>query len=143
MRRCGDAAMRRCGDGLAWRVGQVLAASAPDLSHGRLIRIIDASSVPKAGRSAKRKNGLWRLHSAFDLPGERFGHFVLTDEHEGERLDRIPVVRGEIRIADRVHLQPDRIAAVLAAGGPFDRLRSGGTGGLEECPLATAQWSAV
>lgn len=109
--------LRRCGDWLAWLVGQVLAASAPILSQGRLIRIIDASSVPKAGRSAKRKNGLWRIHSAFDLPSERFGHVVLTDEHEGERLDRIPVVRGEIRIADRVHLQPDRMANVLAAGG--------------------------
>ncbi len=34
----------------------------------------------------------------------------------GERLDRIPVVKGEIRIADRAYLQPDRIAPVLAAG---------------------------
>ena len=114
--------LRRCGDWLAGLVGHVLAASAPNLSHGRLIRIIDASSVPKAGRLAKRENGLWRIHSSFDLPRERFGHFVLTDEHEGERLDRIPVVRGEIGIADRVHLQPDGIAPdgiakVLADGG--------------------------
>jgi hypothetical protein len=42
---------------------------------------------------------------------------VLTDEHGGEQLDRIAVVRGEIRLADRVHLQPDRIANVLADGG--------------------------
>jgi hypothetical protein len=73
--------------------------------------------VPKAGRAAKRENGLWRIHSAFDLPSERFGHFVLTDEHGGGQVDRIPVVRGEIRIADRVHLQPGRIAKVLADGG--------------------------
>jgi hypothetical protein len=32
-------------------------------------------------------------------------------------LDRIPVVPGEIRIADRVHLQPDRMAKVLRDGG--------------------------
>jgi hypothetical protein len=32
-------------------------------------------------------------------------------------LDRIPVVRGEIRIADRVYLQPDRIAHVVQDGG--------------------------
>ena len=42
---------------------------------------------------------------------------MLTDEHGGEQLDRIAVVRGEIRLADRVHLQPDRIANVLADGG--------------------------
>jgi hypothetical protein len=109
--------LRRCGDWLAQLVGEALAAHAPKPSHGRLIRIIDASSVPKAGRATKQRNGLWRIHSAFDLPSERFGHFELTDEHEGELLDRIPVVPGEIRIADRVHLQPDRIANVLRDGG--------------------------
>jgi hypothetical protein len=31
-------------------------------------------------------------------------------------LDRIPVIKGEIRIADRAYLQPDRIALVLEAG---------------------------
>jgi hypothetical protein len=109
--------LRRCGDWLALLVGQLLAMKAPEQSHGRLIRILDATSVPKAGCAAKRGNGLWRIHSAFDLPSERFGHFVLTDEHEGEQLDRIPVVRGEIRLADRVHLRPDRIASVLDDGG--------------------------
>jgi hypothetical protein len=43
---------------------------------------------------------------AFDLPSERFGSFELTDEKGGERLDRIPIVRGEIRIGDRAYLQP-------------------------------------
>ena len=73
--------------------------------------------MPKAGGAVKRANRLWRIHRAFDVPSERFGHFVLTDEHEGEHLDRIPVVRGAIGIADRVHLQPERMANVLADGG--------------------------
>ena len=93
--------------------------------------------MPKAGRAAKRENGLWRIHSAFDLPSERFGQFVLTDEHGGEQLDRIAVVRGEIRLGDRVHLQPDRIANVLADGGDV------WSGGLEERPLATAERRAA
>ena len=46
------------------------------------------------------------------MPSERFSHFELTDESEGERLDRIPVVKGEIRLADRAYL-----AAVIDAGG--------------------------
>src|SRR5208337_4929038 len=108
--------LRRSGDWLALLVGEALAAAAPQASRGRLIRIIDATTVPKAGLMAKKGNKLWRIHSAFDLPGERFGFFELTDQQGGETLDRIPVVKGEIRIADRAYLQPDRIAGVLEQG---------------------------
>src|SRR3979409_1773141 len=95
---------------------QMVGAAAPKASRGRLIRIIDGTSVPKAGTTAKKQSNLWRVHSAFDLPGEHFSYFELTDEKEGETVDRIPVVKGEIRIADRAYLQPDRIARVLKAG---------------------------
>jgi len=108
--------LRQCGDWLAVLVGRALAAAAPQASRGRLIRIIDATAVPQAGPAARKHSKLWRVHSAFDLPCERFGHFELTDQQEGERLDRIPAVKGEIRIADRAYLQPDRIEPVLAAG---------------------------
>jgi hypothetical protein len=108
--------LRRCGDWLSFLIGQVLRSAAPKASRGRLIRIIDATTVPKAGAADKRHNKLWRIHSAFDLPHERFGYFELTDEREGETLDRIPVVKGEIRIGDRAYLQPNRIAVVLDRG---------------------------
>jgi hypothetical protein len=108
--------LRQCGDWLAMLVGQALASSAPQASLGRMIRIIDATTVPKKGADARTKNELWRIHSAFDLPQERFGHFELTDQQVGERLDRIPVVKGEIRLGDRAYLQPDRMAAVIEAG---------------------------
>jgi hypothetical protein len=108
--------LRQCGDWLTVLIGQVLAAGTPAASGRRLIRLIDATSVPKAGAAAKRGNGVWRVHSAFDLPAARFGAVLLTDEREAERLDRITVVPGEIRIADRVHLKPDALAAVCAAG---------------------------
>lgn len=108
--------LRQCGDWLALLVGRVLAGAAPKAARGRLIRIIDATTVPKAGRQARKDNGLWRIHSAFDLPGERFGAFQLTDEKEGETLDRIPVVKGEIRMGDRAYIQPDRMAAVMEDG---------------------------
>jgi hypothetical protein len=105
--------LRQCGDWLTFLIGHVLHSAAPEASRGRLIRLIDATTVPQAGAADKRGNKLWRIHSAFDLPHERFGHFELTDEREGETFDRIPVVKGEIRIGDRAYLQPDRIAAVL------------------------------
>ena len=108
--------LRQSGDWLAWLVGQALASAAPEAGQGRPIRIVDATTVLKAGAAAKTGNKLWRIHSAFDLPNERFGFFELTDEHGGERLDRIPVVAGEIRLADRAYMQPERIAAVMDAG---------------------------
>jgi hypothetical protein len=108
--------LRGCGDWLAILVGRLLAQAAPPASAGRIIRIIDGTAVPKAGAAAKKDSELWRIHSAFDLPGERFGHFEVTDQEEGETFDRIPVIKGEIRIGDRAYLQPDRIGAVLDKG---------------------------
>lgn len=109
--------LRNCGDWLNLLIGHCLSTAAPRPARGRLIRVIDGTTVQKPGPKARQSNELWRIHAAFDLPAERFGHFELTDEHGGEQVDRIPVVKGEIRLADRVHLQPDRIAAVMAAGG--------------------------
>jgi len=108
--------LRQCGDWLALLIGQALSSSAPQASRGRMIRLVDATTVPKAGTAARQHNQMWRIHSAFDLPRGRFGCFELTDQQGGERLDRIPVVKGEIRIGDRAYLQPDRMATVLDAG---------------------------
>ena len=108
--------LRQSGDGLALLVGQTLAFDAPKAAQGRLIRLIDATTVPKAGALSKTKNKLWRVHCAFDLPSERFGFFELTDENGGERLDRTPVIKGGIRIGVRAYLQPDRIGVILNAG---------------------------
>jgi hypothetical protein len=69
----------RSGVWLALLVGEALAAAAPQPSQGRLIRIIEATAVPKPGSMAKKGNKLRRIHRAFDLPGERFGFFELTD----------------------------------------------------------------
>ena len=108
--------LRRCGDWFATLVGRMVAARPPAAGTGRLIRIVDATVVPKAGGG---RGELWRIHSAFDLPQERFSHFELTDEHGGETLDRIPPVAGEIRIGDRAYLQPKRMAWLLKAGADF------------------------
>jgi hypothetical protein len=108
--------LRQSGDWLASLVGRVLAEAAPKASDGRLIRIVDGTTVAKAGAAARKQNGLWRIHSAFDLPQERFGHFALTDQSSGEQFDRIAVVPGEIRIGDRAYMQPDRIAKVIDDG---------------------------
>jgi hypothetical protein len=107
--------LRQSGDWLTLLIGRVLASAAPAASRGRLVRLVDGTTVRKAGKT-KETRGVWRIHSAFDLPSERFGFFELTDEHGGETIDRIPVVKGEIRVGDRAFLQPDRIATVIEAG---------------------------
>src|SRR5271170_7634544 len=95
--------LRRCGDWLALLVGHLLAMKAPKQCHGRLIRILDATAVPKAGCAAKRGNGLWRIHSAFDLPSEQFGHFVRAgwksarwQQQNGEAFDLLDALRNAV-----------------------------------------------
>jgi len=109
--------LRRCEAWLQRLVGDRLAAAAPEAARGRLIRVVDATTVPKASPKERLRNGVWRVHAAFDLPSERFGYFEVTDQTGGEQLDRIPVVAGEIRLADAAYIQPERIAAVLDGGG--------------------------
>jgi hypothetical protein len=109
--------LRCCEAWLQRLVGDRLAAAMPGAAHGRLIRVVDATTVAKASPEERCRNGLWRVHAAFDLPSERFGYFEVTDQSGGEQLDRIPVIKGEIRLADAAYIQPERIAAVLDGGG--------------------------
>jgi hypothetical protein len=57
--------LRRCGDWLALLVGQTLAFDALKAVRGRLIRLLDATTVPKVGALSKTKNKLWCVLSAF------------------------------------------------------------------------------
>ena len=55
----------------------------------------------------------WRLHSAFDLPEERFSFIESTDEKGGERLDRASFAKGDIAIADRGYMHPEPLAHIV------------------------------
>jgi hypothetical protein len=72
--------MKQCDRWLERLVGRLLASQATSAAQGRLIRVVDATTVPKTARAERCRNGVWRIHSAFDLPAEHFGHFELTDE---------------------------------------------------------------
>jgi hypothetical protein len=106
--------LRNTSDWLARLIGRLLETGRPEAAKGRLIRILDGTAVAKAG--SQRGNSLWRIHAAFALPSERFDFLELTDESGGERIDRVAVVRGEIRIADAAFLQVDQIGEVMAEG---------------------------
>ena len=108
--------LRKCGAWMEHLVGTLLVAGAVPAAGGRRIRLLDGTTVPKAGKEAKKNNSLWRLHCTFDLPAERFSFIELTDEKGGERLDRTPFAKGDIAIADRGYLHPDPLAHILEQG---------------------------
>ena len=93
------------------------AIGAAPAGQTRLIRLVDATTVRKAGKSARESGRLWRVHAVYDLPAERFSAFELTDETGAERINRVAVIPGEIRIADRIHCRADDMAEVIAQEG--------------------------
>jgi hypothetical protein len=108
--------LRNCTDWMQGLVEDLLAGGSGAAAGGRPIRLLDGTLVAKASVEARRAGGAWRIHAAFDLPSERFSFFELTDEKGSEQLDRVSVVPGEIRIADRGFMSTERLAAVLEAG---------------------------
>lgn len=76
----------------------------------RPIRIVDGSRIEGPGDRA------WRLHLCYDPSLARITDAAVTTLKEGERLDRLAVTPGEIRLGDRGFPHPDRIKNTLAAG---------------------------
>jgi hypothetical protein len=105
--------LRKCGAWMEHLAGTLLSEGQRPAAEGRRIRLLDGTTVPKAGRDAKKNNGLWRFHCTFDLPAERFSFIELTDEKGGERLDCTPFAKGDIAIADRGFMHPDPLAHIL------------------------------
>jgi DDE family transposase len=85
-----------CGEALA-RAARIHATTRPD----RPISIIDGSRINGPGAAA------WRLHLCYDPHGGRVLAAAITTTREGERLDRLPVTAGEIRLGDRGFPQPN------------------------------------
>jgi hypothetical protein len=102
---------------LARLLAQAAVGSGGGVAGGRLIRLVDATTVRKAGKSAREAGRLWRTHAVFDLPAERFSAFELTDEKGAERINRMAVIPGELRIGDAIHCRADELADVIEQGG--------------------------
>jgi hypothetical protein len=51
--------LRQSGDWFRVLIGRALSAGAPAPSRGRLIRIVDGTSVAQAGPAARKGNKLW------------------------------------------------------------------------------------
>ncbi len=53
--------LRKCGPWMEHLAGLLLGGGAQPAAQGRRIRLVDGTTVPKAGKEAKKNNGLWRL----------------------------------------------------------------------------------
>ncbi|WP_395016925.1 transposase [Dongia sp.] len=76
----------------------------------RPIRIVDGSRIEGPGNRA------WRLHLCYAPHLARITDAAITTLKEGERLDRLAVTPGEIRLGDRGYPHPDAIKDTLEAG---------------------------
>lgn len=94
-----------CKDWLA-RVAKEIGVSVTE----RPIRIVDGSRLEGPG------DRVWRLHLCYDAGQARIVDAVITTTKQGERLDRLTVTPGEIRLGDRGFPQPDGIRNTLEAG---------------------------
>lgn len=119
---CDSALLKRLRNSANWLetlVQAVLLARAPAAetlaAEGRLVRLVDGSTFGVVGSDRPG----WRLHAGFDVPTGRFGQITLTSVAEGENLERIPVVPGELRVADRGFARPDGLRHMVSQGGHF------------------------
>jgi Transposase DDE domain len=76
----------------------------------RPIRLVDGSRLEGPGHR------VWRLHLCYDAGAARIVDAAITTTQQGERLDRLAVTPGEIRLGDRGLPQPDGIRNTLDAG---------------------------
>lgn len=109
--------LRDSADWLGEIAGRLLARRTPSGTGPGLcrhLRLMDGTVISTPGTADN-----WRLHVAYDLGEERFSHIELTDIHGAEKLERAPVVEGEIRIADRCYARPEGLAHLIDAQGDY------------------------
>jgi hypothetical protein len=105
LKRTADWLQSLCEEALG-RVSKVIGA---DVTK-RPIRIVDSSRLEGPG------NRVWRLHLCYDASHTRIVDASITTTKDGDRLDRLVVSPGEIRIGDRGFAKPGQIKSAIDAG---------------------------
>jgi hypothetical protein len=77
------------------------------------LRALDATFIQEPGSTGTD----WRLHYSLKLPELVCDFFEITDATGAEHLRRLPVVRGDVVLADRAYSKRSGVAAILRAGG--------------------------
>lgn len=85
----------------------------PRAMGSRRLRVIDSTTIQRPASTGTD----WRLHYTIDLSTLSCDWQELTDAHGAELLERAPVERGDVLLADRNFLRPLGAHHVVAAGG--------------------------
>jgi hypothetical protein len=105
LKRAADWLQSLCAESLA-RVAKVIGG----IDTTRPIRIVDGSRLEGPGDRA------WRLHMCYDPGLGRIVDAAITTTALGERLDRLAITPGEIRLGDRGFPKPEGLRNTLDAG---------------------------
>jgi hypothetical protein len=106
--------LRSSGAWLAW-LGAELARGLrerPRLPRELRPRAVDSTTVQGPASSGTQ----WRVHYALDLVNLNCDWIELTDARGAELLERTPLRRGDVLLADRNYLRPPGVRAAAAAG---------------------------
>jgi hypothetical protein len=101
---------RGCGDWLMGLCERLLAGAGRAGVGGHPVRLMDASRIEGPG------NSCWRLHLLWDAEVQRISEMAVTALDEGERLGKLRVQPGELRIGDRAYPRPDGLRQMREAG---------------------------
>lgn len=105
--------LRTSGAWLAW-LGAELCRSlreTPRLPDGLRPRVVDSTTV----QGPASKGTEWIVHYSLDLLTLNCDWYELTDAHGAESLERTPMQKGDVLIADRNYLRPAGAQAVVDA----------------------------
>jgi hypothetical protein len=106
--------LRSAGPWLAWICAGLCRTlrDKPRVPDGLRPRAIDSTTVQ--GPASFRAD--WRVHYALDLTTLTCDWCELTDVHGGELLERTPMQKGDVLLADRNYLRPAAVRAAAKAG---------------------------
>jgi hypothetical protein len=105
----------KAGDWLGALLSGLLVDPRHALPEGIRVRLLDATGITRAGKGGTDH----RLHLGLDLGSNRIDSIELTNEKEGEGLERFSVRAGEILVGDRGYGHRAGMAHVASRGAFF------------------------